>query len=186
MIIENRLTPLFDFPDHVQLDDDDVIALTVTLDEAFIGVAPRLRPSDAVPESIYYGRTREIVLTARVGNRTAKISDAIELVSDFDLIAHQMNLSIAYHGHYGDLSAARDEIENREHSLIYKVEDRVIDSDEHSCVTVWSAGDWLEATDERENLKFTDGELLAQALSDNVILIDVEEWREEAAARLEP
>ena len=187
MTIENRINTLENFPTHVQLSDDEVISLTVTPDEAYVSVTMRRNANNSYPSDIYTGRTREIDLTARTGNRTAKIADAMALIKSFNLSEFQADLAMGFHDYAAktdDREAATEAVNEREDALILAADQAAIDDSDNSGVTVWSADEWLQDVDEPKELTRTDEEIVAEALSENIILIDVAEWREEVTERL--
>ena len=63
---------------------------------------------------------------------------------------------------------------------------RSIDSDRCSDIAVRAADEWLLDADEREDLKRSNDDLVAIARDEDVILVDVDAWREAATARLLP
>ena len=187
MTIENRLSPHALFDTNVQLGSDDVISLTVTPDEAFVSVTTRRRGGDAVPADIFQGRTRQIVLTSLTGHRTARIADALALAATVDLDTYTAAIVTGFHdGVSGDRGDAIAAVEDIEHALYGLVGNEDIDFATNSGVSVWSADEWLQACDELEFLGKTDDAIIAEAECENIILLDVAEWREEATARRLP
>ena len=98
----------------------------------------------------------------------------------------QAAIAVGYHGADGNRGDARDAVNNIEHELAGQVEDAEIDSARCSDITVWSADEWLQDADEREDLKRSNDELVAIAKDEDVILVDVDAWREAATARILP
>ena len=185
MKLENRLTPHALFDTNVQLGSDDVISLTVTPDEAFVSVTTRRRGGDAVPADIFQGRTRQIVLTSLTGHRTARIADALALAATVDLDTYTAAIVTGFHdGVSGDRGDAIAAVEDIEHALYGLVGNEDIDFATNSGVSVWSADEWLQACDELEFLGKTDDAIIAEAECENIILLDVAEWRKDATARI--
>ena len=98
----------------------------------------------------------------------------------------QAEIAVGYHGADGNRGDARDTVDDIEHELAGQVEDAEIDSDQCSGIAVRSADEWLQDADEREDLKRSNDDLVAIAGDEDVILVDVDAWREAATARLLP
>ena len=98
----------------------------------------------------------------------------------------QAEIAVGYHGADGNRYAARDALYNIEHELAGQVEDAAIDSDQSSDIAVRAADEWLEEANAREDLKRSNDDLVAIARDEDVILVDVDAWREAATARLLP
>ena len=96
----------------------------------------------------------------------------------------QAEIAVGYHSTDGNRSDAREAIEKIEHELAGQVEDAEIDSDRCSDIAVRSADEWLQDADEREDLNRSNDDLVAIARDEDVILVDVDAWREAATARL--
>ena len=118
--------------------------------------------------------------------RVCAPGDYAFLLADFDRDALQAEIAVGYHGADGNRGDARDAVENIEHELAGQVEDAEIDSDRCSDIAVRAADEWLQEADEREDLKRSNDDLVAIARDEDVILVDVDAWREAATARLLP
>ena len=118
--------------------------------------------------------------------RVCAPGDYAFLLADFDRDALQAEIAVGYHGADGNRGDARDAVENIEHELAGQVEDAEIDSDRCSDIAVRAADEWLLDADEREDLKRSNDDLVAIARDEDVILVDVDAWREAATARLLP
>ena len=118
--------------------------------------------------------------------RVCAPGDYAFLLADFDRDALQAEIAVGYHGADGNRGDARDDVENIEHELAGQVADAEIDSDRCSDIAVRAADEWLQDADEREDLKRSNDDLVAIARDEDVILVDVDAWREAATARLLP
>ena len=98
----------------------------------------------------------------------------------------QAEIAVGYHGADGNRYAARDALYNIEHELAGQVEDAAIDSDQSSDIAVRAADEWLQDFEVRSDLKRSNDDLVAIARDEDVILVDVDAWREAATARLLP
>ena len=68
-------------------------------------------------------------------------------------------------------------VENIEHKLAGQVEDAAIDSDQ-SWHAVRAADGWLQDSEVRSDLKRSNDDLVAIARGEDVILVDVDAWRQ--------
>ena len=99
----------------------------------------------------------------------------------------QAEIAVGWHGPHGRLrSDAQEAVLNIEHELIGRVEDAAIDSDQSSGIAVRAADGWLQDFEVRSDLKRSNDDLVAIARDEDVILVDVDAWREAATARLLP
>ena len=99
----------------------------------------------------------------------------------------QAEIAVGYHGPHGwPRSEAQEVVLNIEHELAGQVEDAAIDSDQSSGIAVRAADGWLQDSEVRSDLKRSNDDLVAIARDEDVILVDVDAWREAATARLLP
>ena len=96
----------------------------------------------------------------------------------------QAEIAVGYHGADGNRDDAREAVEDIEHDLAGQVDDAAIDSDQCSDIAVRSADGWLQDFEVRSDLKLSNDDLVALARDEDVILVDVDAWREAATARL--